>query len=186
MPGLENIGTPEAMPREDIVENGKGDTTANCMEPEQGEPTLCVRSVFESEDPKQPLNALGGEDNLDPEIFLGPLSVISSGDDPGVFWSVFFSLLKHVLCHPGFMPLVEMCWSMPVECGGMLKLAEKLRRLKQRLKHWNKLVFGDVFQNIKTAEAAVLLTEGEYDASLSDDNLAAMDRRARGIGPMAN
>ncbi|KAK4419403.1 hypothetical protein Salat_2353200 [Sesamum alatum] len=57
----------------------------------------------------------------------------------------------------------------------MAVLAEKLRRLKQRLKHWNKTIFGDLFQNLTQAEETVKQAERRYDADPSDENLYAMN-----------
>ncbi|KAK4425457.1 hypothetical protein Salat_1739700 [Sesamum alatum] len=43
------------------------------------------------------------------------------------------------------------------------------------LKHWNKVASGDVFTNIRTAEAAVALVERVYNADPSDSNLMEMN-----------
>ncbi|KAL1531048.1 hypothetical protein AAHA92_33770 [Salvia divinorum] len=57
--------------------------------------------------------------------------------------------------HPGFLPLVREEWERPTEETGLLKLQQKLARLKKALKGWNKDVFGNIQANLREAEEAV-------------------------------
>ncbi|KAL0361196.1 UNVERIFIED_CONTAM: hypothetical protein Sradi_3804100 [Sesamum radiatum] len=63
-----------------------------------------------------------------------------------------------------------------VTSSGMAKLAEKLKRVKQRLKQWNKDVFGDIFSNVKAAEEVMTRAERTYDVDPTDLNLMEMNR----------
>ncbi|CAI9094816.1 OLC1v1030616C1 [Oldenlandia corymbosa var. corymbosa] len=64
-----------------------------------------------------------------------------------------------------FKDLVQYNWLHPVWGSRMLAFSLKLRRLKLALKEWNKLHFGDVFQNLKLAEDKVKELEIAYDRS---------------------
>ncbi|KAK4422615.1 hypothetical protein Salat_1844000 [Sesamum alatum] len=77
--------------------------------------------------------------------------------------------------HPNFLKVIVECWALPVHLSGMLRLKEKLLRLK-KLRHWNKTSFGDLFCNLTDAETAVCLTEGAYDQHPSEANLLEMNQ----------
>ncbi|KAK4389664.1 hypothetical protein Sango_2303400 [Sesamum angolense] len=79
--------------------------------------------------------------------------------------------------HPDFIKVVEDRWVLPVHLTGMLRLKEKLFCLKQRLRQWNKSVFGDILQHLLAAEETVKATELQYDSYLSDENLIALNRQ---------
>ncbi|KAK4417131.1 hypothetical protein Salat_2538600 [Sesamum alatum] len=66
--------------------------------------------------------------------------------------------------------------ALPVHVLSMARLKEKLLRIKQWLRHWNKTTFGDIFRNLSEAEAAVRTAEGDYDHNPSDANLMEMNR----------
>lgn len=57
--------------------------------------------------------------------------------------------------HPEFMPLVEQVWGEEVRGCPSLRVAEKLRRLKQKLKTWNWHFFGDLKIKIKELQDRV-------------------------------
>ncbi|KAI3466941.1 hypothetical protein Pfo_023604 [Paulownia fortunei] len=54
--------------------------------------------------------------------------------------------------HHTFWDTVKDSWRHPTENQGMKNLQQKLYRLKQRLRWWNKNIFGDIFENIKKAK----------------------------------
>ncbi|KAL0449188.1 UNVERIFIED_CONTAM: hypothetical protein Slati_1475200 [Sesamum latifolium] len=58
----------------------------------------------------------------------------------------------------------------------MKQLSEKLKRLKHRLKDWNKEVLGNIFEHLSQAEAAVQQAERIYDNDPTDHNLIAMNQ----------
>ncbi|KAL0456497.1 UNVERIFIED_CONTAM: hypothetical protein Slati_0988900 [Sesamum latifolium] len=64
---------------------------------------------------------------------------------------------------------------MPVTSCGMTRLEEKLKRLKQHLRQWNKDIFRNIFENIKTAEE-VAVAEQNFDENSIDANLISMNQ----------
>ncbi|KAK4385713.1 LINE-1 retrotransposable element O protein [Sesamum angolense] len=78
--------------------------------------------------------------------------------------------------HHDFLNTVEQSWKHPTGAYGLINLQQKLYRLKQHLKWWNKNVFGDLFDNIKKAQEQVLISESVYDAAPCDANLTDLNR----------
>ncbi|KAL0404118.1 UNVERIFIED_CONTAM: hypothetical protein Sradi_2052600 [Sesamum radiatum] len=74
------------------------------------------------------------------------------------------------------MEVVSLSWSFPAVGVGMAKLGVKLKPLKHKLKDWNKIVFGDIFTNLKVAEEEVVHAERNFDAMPTDENLINMNR----------
>ncbi|CAI9090064.1 OLC1v1024754C1 [Oldenlandia corymbosa var. corymbosa] len=70
-----------------------------------------------------------------------------------------FRFQKMWLQRNNFLEVVKENWEQPIDHHGMLAFSLKLRRLKARLKEWNKVEFGDVFQNLKEAEEDVRIKE---------------------------
>eukprot|EP00253_Pinus_taeda_P035519 PITA_35519 len=52
------------------------------------------------------------------------------------------------LDHPNFLEMVEKWWSEPLEVRGskMFNLQKRLKETKEKIKDWNKTVFGNIFQ----------------------------------------
>ncbi|KAK4425145.1 hypothetical protein Salat_1708400 [Sesamum alatum] len=78
------------------------------------------------------------------------------------------------LRHPDFLTEVARNWSYPTVVSGMARLAAKLKRLKHKLKEWNKVIFGDIFVRLKESEEAVQRAEHTYDESPKEANLVGM------------
>eukprot|EP00253_Pinus_taeda_P019787 PITA_19787 len=59
-----------------------------------------------------------------------------------------FRFEKFWLDHPNFLEMVKKWWSEPLEVSGskMFNLQKKLKTTKQKIKGWNKTVFGNIFQ----------------------------------------
>ncbi|CAI9115379.1 OLC1v1016269C1 [Oldenlandia corymbosa var. corymbosa] len=66
-----------------------------------------------------------------------------------------FQFQQMWLQRPEFISVVKENWEQPIDGFGMIAFSLKLRRLKAKLKEWNKSCFGDVFANLKEAEATV-------------------------------
>lgn len=62
--------------------------------------------------------------------------------------------------HHLFLQEVKQNWEMPSRLVGMRKLGEKLHRLKQFLRWWNKHHFGNIHQRVHDAEQAFMLLKG--------------------------
>ena len=85
-----------------------------------------------------------------------------------------FKFLHAWLKHLGLMDLIKLNWSLPVSSAGMVGFQQKLIRLKFCLKHWNRTVFGNVFNKVKKAEQDVLSKERAYDTSGSVQDRSAL------------
>eukprot|EP00253_Pinus_taeda_P034616 PITA_34616 len=59
-----------------------------------------------------------------------------------------FRFEKFWLDHPNFLEMVEKWWSEPLEVRGskMFNLQKRLKAPKEKIKDWNKTVFGNIFQ----------------------------------------
>eukprot|EP00253_Pinus_taeda_P013336 PITA_13336 len=59
-----------------------------------------------------------------------------------------FRFEKFWLDHPNFLEMVKKWWSEPLEISGskIFNLQKKLKITKQKIKDWNKSVFGNIFQ----------------------------------------
>ncbi|EOY06959.1 Uncharacterized protein TCM_021521 [Theobroma cacao] len=75
--------------------------------------------------------------------------------------------------HHDFIPFVEKSWRVPMQATGMLVFWQKQQRLKRDLKWWNKQIFGDIFHNLKLAEAEAAERELHFqqDPSILNRNL---------------
>ena len=72
-----------------------------------------------------------------------------SGPKPFRFQSMWLN-------HPIFRDTVATCWSSSKFWGcPMYVTVQKLKALKSCLRNWNKMVFGDVHQNVNTAREAL-------------------------------
>ncbi|KAL2498245.1 Uncharacterized protein Adt_23795 [Abeliophyllum distichum] len=63
-----------------------------------------------------------------------------------------------------FLSFVSQKWSFPTHHTGMTALWEKIFRLKQGLRWWNRHVYGDIFQRVRDAECRVDEAESVYDS----------------------
>ena len=75
--------------------------------------------------------------------------------------------------HPDCLKVIENNWRIPARNSGMKKLWEKLQRLKQFLKWWNKHVFGNIFHKMKEKEEKVAFHELAYHDNPTAENLAS-------------
>ncbi|KAK4389819.1 hypothetical protein Sango_2318900 [Sesamum angolense] len=70
--------------------------------------------------------------------------------------------------HSEFLGVVRRNWQYPTIGSGMMRLQQKLTRLKHCLKEWNKTVFGNVFDNVAAAERGLKETDEVYDQDPCD------------------
>ncbi|KAL6565178.1 hypothetical protein OROMI_016628 [Orobanche minor] len=78
--------------------------------------------------------------------------------------------------HHLFLPTVKESWDLYSNSRGMLKLLEKLSRLKYTLKEWNKLEFGNIFDKIDEAQYAVDVAENNFDLDPNTLNLVHLKK----------
>ncbi|KAK4431106.1 hypothetical protein Salat_0872600 [Sesamum alatum] len=88
----------------------------------------------------------------------------------------FFRFQNMWTRHLDFLPTVRANWTFPTEFTSIAQFRAKLRRLKQCLKHWNKFVFGDIFQSLKQAEEAIGRAKRLYNADPSNTHLIELNR----------
>ncbi|KAL0370801.1 UNVERIFIED_CONTAM: hypothetical protein Sangu_0398200 [Sesamum angustifolium] len=87
------------------------------------------------------------------------------------YLACIFLLSEYMDPIPQFPTYSGSMLAMPVTLSSRAKLAEKLMRLKQRLRQWNKDMFRNIFENIKKAEEEVAMAERNFDVDPTDDNL---------------
>lgn len=76
------------------------------------------------------------------------------------------------LLQSDFQNVVQQNWESPTfQPTGMRKLAEKIKRLKQRLGWWNRNVFGNLFSSLAKKEAEVHLADRELQQNHNTSNL---------------
>ncbi|KAL2526355.1 Uncharacterized protein Adt_11409 [Abeliophyllum distichum] len=85
----------------------------------------------------------------------------SSDDDLGPRPFRFLNVWSR---HHDFLSFVSQKWSFPTHHTGMTALWEKIFRLKQGIRWWNRHVFGDIFQRVRDAECRVDEAESVYDS----------------------
>lgn len=76
--------------------------------------------------------------------------------------------------------MVRNRWQEPISGNGMFGFAAKLRHLQGVLKHWNTTVFGNLFENIKGAEARVRHLENRHTRPLQGQFKVNIDRSSFG------
>ncbi|KAK4411853.1 hypothetical protein Sango_0258300 [Sesamum angolense] len=78
--------------------------------------------------------------------------------------------------HSEFLGVVCRNWRYPTVGSGMMRLQQKLTRLKHCLKEWNKTVFGNVFDNVVAAERGLKEPDEAYDQDPCDRTLVEHNR----------
>ncbi|KAL0284680.1 UNVERIFIED_CONTAM: hypothetical protein Sradi_7190700 [Sesamum radiatum] len=78
--------------------------------------------------------------------------------------------------HFEFLGVVRQNWQYPTVGSGMMRLQQKLTRLKHYLKEWNKTVFGNVFDNVAAAERGLKEANEAYDQDPCDRTLVERNR----------
>ncbi|XP_031132021.1 uncharacterized protein LOC116033418 [Ipomoea triloba] len=81
------------------------------------------------------------------------------------------------ITHHGFDDLVSSSWNAPAFGGGMRAFAFKLKRLKLALREWNRNVFGNVFDKVRSAEVATAEAESRFDIDATPENREHMARQ---------
>ncbi|KAK4409551.1 hypothetical protein Sango_0028100 [Sesamum angolense] len=78
--------------------------------------------------------------------------------------------------HSEFLGVVRRNWQYPTVGSGMLRLQQKLTRLKYCQKEWNKTVFGNVFDRVAAAERQLKEADEAYDQDHCDCTLVERNR----------
>ncbi|KAL2246128.1 UNVERIFIED_CONTAM: hypothetical protein Sindi_2881000 [Sesamum indicum] len=78
--------------------------------------------------------------------------------------------------HHDFQDMVKQSWGAPIQGYGMYRLQQKLYRLKNHLKQWNKDCFGNIFSLVDQAKAAANEAEKQFDRLPSEANLTNLNK----------
>ncbi|KAL0448918.1 UNVERIFIED_CONTAM: hypothetical protein Slati_1448200 [Sesamum latifolium] len=78
--------------------------------------------------------------------------------------------------HPRFLEIVRRNWQYLTLGNGMVRLQQKLIRLKHCLKDWNKAVFGNVVDRVVEAERNLKEADEAYDLDPCDRTLVERNR----------
>ncbi|KAL0342602.1 UNVERIFIED_CONTAM: hypothetical protein Scaly_1922800 [Sesamum calycinum] len=73
--------------------------------------------------------------------------------------------------HSEFLGVVRRNWQYPTVGSGMMRLQQKMTRLKHCLKEWNKMVFGNVFDKVAAVERGLKEADEAYDQDPCDRTL---------------
>lgn len=74
--------------------------------------------------------------------------------------------------HNDFLKFVAGQWSTYPTIGGMRGMYNKLQSLKKDLQHWNKQVFGNIFDKLAAVEREANIQEAIYDSNPTMENRA--------------
>ncbi|WJX52536.1 hypothetical protein P8452_38639 [Trifolium repens] len=92
-----------------------------------------------------------------------------------------FKFLKMWTSHPDCVNVVQQSWKVNVVGCPMFVLSEKLKILKVKLKSWNKVVFGNIHENVKQARnnvdsiQALIDSNGPSESFLEQEKLAQIN-----------
>ncbi|VFQ63978.1 unnamed protein product [Cuscuta campestris] len=76
--------------------------------------------------------------------------------------------------HVTFLPLISKFWEENPNYGGMFGLHQKLKKLKNILKSWNKETFGNIFSKLTQAKDKSIEAEKEFLTNPSPSNRQAL------------
>ncbi|KAL2251643.1 UNVERIFIED_CONTAM: hypothetical protein Sindi_2286600 [Sesamum indicum] len=80
------------------------------------------------------------------------------------------------IMHHDFQDMVKQSWGAPIQGYGMYRLQQKLYRLKNHLKQWNKDCLGNIFSLVDQAKAAANEAEKQFDRLPSEANLTNLNK----------
>ncbi|XP_071909685.1 uncharacterized protein [Coffea arabica] len=89
-----------------------------------------------------------------------PLLIRCGGNKMG---SSCFRFLNIWRCHPQFQEIVSEAWSKEFYGMGMVRFYNKLKTIRDKLKQWNREVFGNVSSKVVEAEQELKQRESEYN-----------------------
>ncbi|KAK6125628.1 hypothetical protein DH2020_040626 [Rehmannia glutinosa] len=76
--------------------------------------------------------------------------------------------------NPSFLDIVRQTWEGLTGERGMINLQYKLLKVKQKIRWWNKNIFGNIFDKLKEAKDKVMMAEKLYDSSPNIPNRLAL------------
>ncbi|KAL0293654.1 UNVERIFIED_CONTAM: hypothetical protein Sradi_6925200 [Sesamum radiatum] len=98
-------------------------------------------------------------------------------------WPSSFRFQQMWVSHQNFLETAKRWWSLPIHGSGMYKLQQKLYRMKEHLKMWNKQTFGNIFSLVDQAKSAASEAEILFDKNPCDQHLISLNQKKCGAGP---
>ncbi|VFQ98258.1 unnamed protein product [Cuscuta campestris] len=92
-----------------------------------------------------------------------------------------FRFLNVWATHHNFLTTVNDYWVNSPRTGGMAGLAMKLKGLKSTLSNWNKLHFGNIFQEVKDNEIKACKAQEEYEFDPNEEKRIAANLAAANL-----
>jgi len=90
-----------------------------------------------------------------------------------------FKFMQMWSLHPNCSALISKVWNTPVVGCPMFILNRKLKMLKEKLKEWNKNIFGNVTDNVKVVEDLLKHIQDQLTASGPSEVLLDQEREAQ-------
>ncbi|KAF9604950.1 hypothetical protein IFM89_011317 [Coptis chinensis] len=108
------------------------------------------------------------------------LNWLTSNHSPLIGWNynipkprnVPFRFIKMWCSHDNFKEMVKENWHVPIEGNPFFIMIQKLKRLKQALKIWNKKTFGHLQTNIKVKTQLLENLQIQLDTDYENEGLA--------------
>ncbi|XP_027060814.2 uncharacterized protein [Coffea arabica] len=79
-----------------------------------------------------------------------------------------FRFLNVWLSRADLLEVIRGAWDRPVQGAPLRVLCQKLMASRRAIQDWNKLTFGNIFEKVRVAEAAVCRTEIEVEGNASE------------------
>ncbi|XP_071918897.1 uncharacterized protein [Coffea arabica] len=108
--------------------------------------------------------------------FMGEASVLDAGFSGLDNKSRTFRFLNVWTSKDSLLDVVKMAWQGDVSGSPFYRVWAKLKRVSHAIQQWNKETFGDVFLNVKRAEAAVARAELQIEVDSSEENFVELKR----------
>jgi hypothetical protein len=90
-----------------------------------------------------------------------------------------FKFMKMWIAHPDCINIIKQSWNSNFTGCPMFILNQKLKKVKENLKVWNKSVFGNIHSNVKNATAKVDSIQQDIDTFGPTDDLIDQERLAK-------
>ncbi|GAU40165.1 hypothetical protein TSUD_292700 [Trifolium subterraneum] len=90
-----------------------------------------------------------------------------------------FKFMKMWIAHPDCINVIKQSWNINITGCPMFVLTQKLKSLKEKLKVWNRNVFGNIHHNVKAASAKVDSLQQDIDTFGPTDELINQEKTAR-------
>ena len=112
-------------------------------------------------------------------IILLTIVVVSQFQNSKHSVCIQFQIHEDVISHPDCSKVIEQAWSSNVVGCPMYVLSQKLKMLKDKLKVWNKEIFGDIHVQVKDATTKLDAIQEEIDREGHTNMLMEQEKQAQ-------